>query len=100
VPFIGVVYCGNYNNYSRQSRCYSSPADSHKNSFNNITIVFAVDVVKTRYLSDRKGFFRDPFHCIAFTFQQDGVIGFMKVRPRKQLCLTLADWFDNLSLIV
>jgi hypothetical protein len=59
-----------------------------------------VDVVKTRYLSDRKGFFRDPFHCIAFTFQQDGVIGFMKVRPRKQLCLTLADWFDNLSLIV
>jgi len=37
-----------------------------------------VDVIKTRYMSDKTNKYTSPFHCIQVTFNEAGIRGFFK----------------------
>ena len=43
-----------------------------------VTACNPLDVVKTRYMADKIGLYKNPVHCIVHTYQVDGVKGFMK----------------------
>lgn len=42
------------------------------------TVTNPVDVIKSRFMGDKKGFFKSPLHVITHTLQVDGPLGFFK----------------------
>jgi hypothetical protein len=57
--------------------------------------VVAVDVIKTRYMSDSKGKYQSPLCAIRLTYQEAGIRGFFKVGFKPPCYHSVIDTYVN-----